>query len=361
MRALTVVPGHQDSLSLDEVDEPDASQGAILAEGLAVGVCGTDREIVAGEYGWAPEGEERLIIGHESLGRVREAPAASGFAVGDLIVGVVRRPDPVPCGACARGLFDMCRNGRYTERGIKEIHGYASELWRVEPEYAVKLDAVLDRVGVLMEPTTVVTKAWEQVEKVGARSWFEPKSVLITGAGPIGLLAAMLGVQRGLEVHVLDQVTTGPKPDLVADLGATYHHGGIEAAASAVDPDVLIEATGVGGLVFGAMRATATYGVVCLTGVSPKGRSLSVEAGSINREIVLENDAIIGSVNANLGHYRDAAASLAQADMQWLQRLVSRRVPLTDFAAAFTSQEDDVKVVIALDDTDDTRASTDRG
>lgn len=352
MRALTVVPGHQDSLSLHEVDEPDASQGAILAEGLAVGVCGTDREIVAGDYGWAPEGGERLIIGHESLGRVREAPASSGFSVGDLIVGVVRRPDPVPCGACARGLFDMCRNGRYTERGIKEIHGYASELWRVEPEYAVKLDAALDTVGVLMEPTTVVTKAWEQVEKVGERSWFEPKTALITGAGPIGLLAAMLGVQRGLDVHVLDQVSNGPKPDLVADLGATYHHDGIETAASAVDPDVLIEATGVGGLVFGAMRATATYGVVCLTGVSPKGRSLSVDAGSTNREIVLENDAIIGSVNANLDHYRDAAASLAQADTQWLQRLVSRRVPLTDFAAAFTAQEDDVKVVIALDDTE---------
>jgi len=103
--------------------------------------------------------------------------------------------------------FRLSRNGRYTERGIKEIHWYASELWRVEPEYAVKLEPALDRVGVLMEPTTVVTKAWEQVEKVAARSWLEPKTVLITGAGPIGLLAAMLGVQRGLTVHVLDQAS----------------------------------------------------------------------------------------------------------------------------------------------------------
>ena len=350
MKALTVAPGRQGSLSLDEVDGPDPHQGAILVDGLAVGVCGTDLEIVAGDYGWAPEGDERLIIGHESLGRVRDAPASSGFAPGDLIVGVVRRPDPLPCGACARGLFDMCRNGRYTERGIKEIHGFASEMWRVEPEYAVKLEPGLARVGVLMEPTTVVTKAWEQVEQVGARSWFDPTTVLITGAGPIGLLAAMLGVQRGLDVHVLDQVTSGPKPDLVADLGATYHHDGIEAAASALDPDILIEATGVGGLVFGAMQATASYGVVCLTGVSPKGRSLSVEAGSINRDLVLQNDAIIGSVNANLSHYRKAAASLAQADAQWLESLISRRVPLTDYGDAFTAQQDDVKVVITLGD-----------
>ena len=82
----------------------------------------------------------------------------------------------------------------------------------------------------LMEPTSVVAKAWDQIERVGHRAWFEPRSVLITGAGPIGLLAAMLGVQRGLDVHVLDRVITGPKPDLVSDLGATYHHGDIASA-----------------------------------------------------------------------------------------------------------------------------------
>ena len=80
-----------------------------------------------------------------------------------------------------------------------------------------------------------------------------------------------------------------------------------------------------------------------------QGRSLDVDAGSINREIVLENDVVIGSVNANLTHYRAAAASLAQADLAWLDRLVSRRVPLTSFQEAFRPQEDDVKVVIDLD------------
>ncbi len=155
-------------------------------------MCGTDKEIAAGDYGWAPPGHERLVIGHESLGRVREAPSGSGFSAGDLVVGVVRRPDPEPCGACAHGEFDMGRNGRYTERGIKEIDGYASQAWRVEADYAVKLDPRLAEVGVLMEPTTVVAKAWDQIEKVGGRAWFEPRRVLVTGAGPIGLLAAML-------------------------------------------------------------------------------------------------------------------------------------------------------------------------
>ena len=293
-------------------------------------------------------GQERLVIGHESLGRVREAPTSSDFTAGDLVVGVVRRPDPVPCGACAHGQFDMCRNGRYTERGIKELHGYGSDVWCVEPEYAVRLDEKLTDVGVLLEPTSVVAKAWDQVEKVGRRAWFEPRSVLVTGAGPIGLLAAMLGVQRGLDVHVLDRVTNGPKPDLVSDLGATYHHGDLDSAVGASAPDVIIEATGVGSLVFGAMQATTSYGIVCLTGVSSGGRSLRVDAGAVNRDIVLENDVVIGSVNANLAHYRAAAEAMAQADLDWLGRLVSRRVDLASFHDAFERQDDDVKVVITL-------------
>jgi threonine dehydrogenase-like Zn-dependent dehydrogenase len=244
----------------------------------------------------------------------------------------------------------MCRNGRYTERGIKEIDGYASQAWRVEADYAVKLDPRLAGVGVLMEPTTVVAKAWDQIERVGARAWFEPRRVLVTGAGPIGLLAAMLGVQRGLEVHVLDQVADGPKPRLVADLGATYHHEGLEKAVEGREPDVVIEATGVSRLVFGAVANNAANGIVCLTGVSPTGRMLQVDAGGLNRDIVLENDAIIGSVNANLRHYAAAAQSLAEADLDWLGRLISRRVPLEHYADAFTPHPDDVKVVIGLDD-----------
>jgi glucose 1-dehydrogenase len=348
MRALTTVPLHADSLELSEVPDPTPHEGDLLVDGLAVGVCGTDKEIARGDYGWAPPGQERLVLGHESLGRVREAPDGSDFAAGDLVVGVVRRPDPVPCGACAHGEFDMCRNGKYTERGIKQIDGYCSEQWTVESDYAVKLDPRLEHVGMLMEPTTVVAKAWEQVERIGARAWFEPKSVLVTGAGPIGQLAALLGQQRGLDVHVLDLVKDGPKPQLIKDLGGTYHHDDIGTVTDKVRPDVVIEATGVGSIVFGALSGTASYGIVCLTGVSSGGRTLPVDAGELNREVVLENDAMVGSVNANLRHYAQAAEALAKADLDWLGRLVTRRVPLAKFAEAFDPQKDDVKVAITL-------------
>ncbi|MET9684953.1 glucose 1-dehydrogenase [Streptomyces coeruleorubidus] len=348
MRALTVRPGAKDSLEVRDVPDPAPGAGELLVEGLAVGVCGTDKEIARGEYGWAPPGREWLVLGHESLGRVRQAPPASGFSPGDLVAGVVRRPDPEPCGACARGEFDMCRNGRYTERGIKEIDGYGAQAWCVEADYAVKLEPHLGRAGVLMEPATVVAKAWEQVERVGARSWFEPRRVLVTGAGPIGLLAALLGTQRGLDVHVLDRVTEGPKPTLVRDLGATYHAKDIEQVVAAVCPDVVIEATGASEPVFASLTGTAPYGVVCLTGVSPVGRRMTVDAGAINREIVLQNDAVVGSVNANLRHYRQAADALAAADLSWLERVITRQVPLERATEAFTPRPDDVKVVIEL-------------
>ena len=348
MKALTVIPGQAGSVEVTDVPEPEPGPGDLLVDGIAIGICGTDHEIAQGDYGWSPSDRERLVIGHESLGRVREALPASGFAEGDLVVGVVRRPDAVPCGACAHGEFDMCRNGRYTERGIKQIDGYGSERWRVEAEYAVKLDPALADVGMLLEPTSVVAKAWDQIDKVGSRSWFEPRTVLVTGAGPIGLLAGMIGVQRGLDVHLLDRVTSGPKPSIIESLGATYHTDDIDTVTKQLSPDVIIEATGVAELVVGAMGGTAGYGIVCLTGVSSGKHTIPIEASAINREMVLENDVVIGSVNANLDHYRAAADALAAADLAWLDRLVTRRIPLDKISGTFDRHDDDVKVVIDL-------------
>jgi glucose 1-dehydrogenase len=348
MRAITLIPGQPDSARLDDVPEPSEEQGDVLVDGLALGICGTDAEIVRGEYGYGPPpGEERLILGHESLGRVRECPDGSGFSPGDLVVGIVRRPDPEPCFCCARGEFDFCRNGRYTERGIKELHGYGSERWRVEADYAIRLDPALESVGVLMEPTSVVAKAWEQIERISERACHDMRSVLITGAGPIGLLAAMLGAQRGLEVHVLDTVKEGVKPELAQSLGATYHSGAVKDVGLV---DVVIEATGVGQVVLDALTITGAGGIVCLTGVSPAGRSIEVDVGMLNRTMVLENDVVFGSVNANRRHYDAAAEALGRADQEWLERVITRRVPLSRWAEALDrTGHDDVKVVVDLD------------
>jgi threonine dehydrogenase-like Zn-dependent dehydrogenase len=206
MRAVT---GTRGSLRVDEVPEPDPGLGSMLVEALAVGICGTDAEIAEGGYGWPPPGRDRLILGHESLGRVVD-PGPSGFEVGEHVVGIVRRPDPAPCPNCAVGEWDMCSNGGYTERGIKAVDGFMAERWRIEPEYAVRVDPRLGVLGVLLEPTTVVAKAWEQIAAIGRRTFWDPQTVLVIGAGPIGLLGALGGVQAGAEVHVLDRAETGP-------------------------------------------------------------------------------------------------------------------------------------------------------
>jgi threonine dehydrogenase-like Zn-dependent dehydrogenase len=344
MKAITVEPHKPGSARLEEVPEPDVREGSVLVEAVAVGVCGTDAEIVEGKYGWAPPGKTRLVLGHESLGRVADPGPTGGLKKGDLVVGIVRRPDPVPCPNCAVGEWDMCRNGQYTERGIKQIDGYMSERWRIEPEYAVKVDASLGLLGVLLEPTTVVAKAWEQVAAVGQRAFWEPRTVLVTGAGPIGLLAALLGMQRGLEVHVLDRVESGPKPELVRALGATYHTATV--AGIGFEPDVIVECTGVGQVIADSIQAVGAGGIVCLTGVGSGGRATGLATADVATEVVLRNNVIVGSVNANKRHWYKASEALARADRSWLARLVTRRERPEEFARALQRDPADIKVVV---------------
>ncbi|HET8540330.1 MAG TPA: glucose 1-dehydrogenase [Anaeromyxobacter sp.] len=344
MKAITVKPLGAGSARLEEVPEPDPRDGAVLVEAIAVGVCGTDVEIVEGKYGWAPPGKERLVLGHESLGRVIDPGPAPGLARGDLVVGIVRRPDPVPCPSCAVGEWDMCRNGKYTERGIKQLDGYMSERWRIEPEYAIKVDPTLGMLGVLLEPTTIVTKALEQVAAVSDRGFWEPQAALVTGAGPIGLLAAMLLRMHGLEVHVLDRIDSGPKPEIVRALGAIYHSGSVPGLK--LEPDVVVECTGVGQVITDAIQAAAPGGVVCLTGVGTGGRTGGPSAADLATDAVLKNKVIVGSVNANRRHWYRAGQALARADRGWLARLVSRRERPEEFARALDRRPDDVKVVV---------------
>jgi len=341
-----VVPGLKGSLDLSHMPEPTEADGPILVTTQAVGICGTDLEIVNAGFGAAPPGEERLILGHESLGRVVQAPASSGLYPGDLVVGIVRRRDPVPCPACAAGDWDMCANGLYTERGIKGRHGFASERFRTHPEHVVKVDAALGDLGVLLEPTSVVAKAWEHIELIGRRATWAPRKVLVTGAGPIGLLAALLSTQRGFETHVLDRVTTGRKPEMVEELGATYHLGSLAEAAS--NADIVIECTGVAQLVIDAVTHNAHNAIICLTGVSASGSSIEVDAGLLNRNMVLENDVVFGSVNANRRHYELAARALANADPDWLGGLLTRRVRIESWFEAYEPQADDIKTVLQL-------------
>jgi glucose 1-dehydrogenase len=342
-RAVTVAPGRASSAELETREPPSEQDGGLVIRTLAVGICGTDREILAGDYGTPPPGCERLILGHEFLGQVIEAPDGSAFDAGDRVAGIVRRPDPEPCAHCAAGEWDLCSNGRYTERGIKGRDGYAAEFVRLEPEYAIRVDEQLGIAGVLTEPASVVAKAWAEIDRFASRSRVSDSGdVLVTGAGPIGLLAAMMGVQRGHRVTVYDRTADGPKPELVRDLGADYR----TASFAHETFDIVLECTGVSSVIFDMFGRLRPNGILCLTGVSSGGHCLTVDIGEVNREMVLENTIVFGSVNARRCHYEAGVASLRRADPSWLARLITRRVTLDDWSAAFERRPGDVKVVL---------------
>ncbi len=348
MRALTVAPGVANSARVDEVADPPRSDGTVLVRARALGVCGTDRDIASGHYGWAPPGQERLVIGHESLGVVQDAPAGCGVNAGDLVVGIVRRPDPVPCPCCAVGEWDMCNNGLYTERGIKERNGFGSEFFRIEPDFLIKVDPALGTAGVLLEPTSVVAKAFDHTESIGqrSRSW-QPKTLLVTGAGPVGLLAALMGAQRGLEVHVLDHHDHPQKRRLVRALGGIYHVDNLQNL-NGFKPDILMECTGVPSVIRDTLGRTAPGGIVCLVGVTAPGHDFEVDIGLLNRTMVLDNETVFGTVNANRAHYEMAAEALERADKEWLNRMITRHEPVEMWTRALERQPDDIKVIVAF-------------
>jgi threonine dehydrogenase-like Zn-dependent dehydrogenase len=166
MQVITVMPGTVDSVALEDRPEPH-SVGSLLVEAIALGICGIDMDILAGSHGAPPKGRSRMVLGHESLGKVLKCPPNSGFAPGDMVVGIVRRPDPVPCKACAGGEWDMCENGLYTERGIKGLDGFGAERFQLEPEFAVRVESALGITAVLLEPASVLAKAWDHIEQIG--------------------------------------------------------------------------------------------------------------------------------------------------------------------------------------------------
>jgi glucose 1-dehydrogenase len=349
MKALMVEPRKASSLRIEDIAEPSPDQGEVLVRAVALGICGTDRDIINGSYGSPPPRHERLVLGHESLGVVEAAPAGAAVKKGDLVVGFVRTPDPLPCACCAAGEWDRCMNDGFLEHGVKGLDGFGRERYRLSADRLIKVDSSLGLRAVLTEPASVVAKAWEDVDRIGHRACWSPRRVLITGAGPVGLLAALLGFARRLDIHVYDHNATGDKPALARSLGVTYHSGELRDLPH--DFDVVIECTGASAVIADVVWRTAPDGVICLLGVTSPGRTSAVDLGDLNGRLVLGNRVMFGSVNANRRHYEAAHKALLAADRDWLNRLVTRRIPLAEWQTAFADVKGDVKTVLVFDTT----------
>ncbi len=355
MRAVVVTPKTPGSGRVTVLDEPQPRAGEALVRVREVGLDGTDAEIMEGQYGEPPPGDDYLIIGHESLGQVEKvATDVEGLSPGDWVVAIVRRPDPVPCRNRAAGEWDMCLNGQYTERGIKGLHGFLAEFYAEAPNFLVKVPAELSAVAVLLEPLTVVEKAVEQIGRIQSRLVWEPARAVVLGAGPIGLLAGILLRLKGIEVHFYDSAEHGLKRDIAEATGANHIWAserklGHELAAEIGPVDIVLEATGFGPLAFDAMDMAAPNRIVCLTGVSGGSRRLEVSADHLNLEMVLSNKVVFGTVNANRRHFDLGVRHLQEIEDRCpglSSRMITRRVPLEDIQRALERSSNHIKSVV---------------
>jgi threonine dehydrogenase-like Zn-dependent dehydrogenase len=352
MRALTVVPRRAGSAAVREVRDPSAGDGEVLVDVVRVGLCGTDAEIERGELGEAPAGSEMLILGHESFGRI--AKGRPGLPEGTPVVASVRRPDGCP--NCMRGEPDMCLWGKYTERGIVRLDGYCAERYAERPEYLFAVPEAIADVAVLLEPLTITEKGWRHLAAAQRRMTFwEPKRALVTGAGPVGILAAVLLRVRGLEVTVVERTEKPERRALLARIGAQYGATTVTPLDALAGPsglvDVIVEATGSAPVAFAAMRLVGPNGALILTSVTAGGRAVELPADEINKQLVLNNAIVLGTVNANAADFRQGITDLVAAETRWpgfLFSLITRRVPLERATEAVRHDPAQIKQVVEI-------------
>lgn len=346
------MPGRAGSGAVRDVPDPALAEGEVLVEVVRVGLCGTDAEIERGEYGLAPDGSDVLVLGHESFGRV--ARDAGGLKAGTPVVASVRRGDSCP--NCHAGEPDMCLWGGFRERGIKSLHGFCAERYAERPENLFAVPEAIAEVAVLLEPLTVSEKGWRQVSFAQRRmSVWEPRTAIVAGGGPVGMLAATKLRLLGLDVTVVERQHKPEKEALLARIGAGYAATSITSLEQIAERskriDVVVEATGNSAVAFECLRLVGANGAVVLTSVTGARRSLEVPADLINQNLVLDNVLVLGTVNAKSDDFRQGIADLSDAERRWpgfLGALITRRVTLEDAARALPHDPMQIKTVVEV-------------
>ena len=364
MKAIAIVPGTTTMRLVDRPEPSIAAPDEIKLRVIRVGICGTDREEAVGGRAQAPAGQKELVIGHEMFGQVLETGSAVTLVrPGDYAVFTVRRSCG-HCAPCGMNRSDMCETGEYGERGIWGVDGYQTEYVVDKEQYVVRVPPELEAIGVLTEPLTVVEKAIDEAVRVQfgrlpdalvTPNWLHGRRCLVAGLGPVGLLAAMVLRLRGAQVYGLDIVDADTKrPQWLATIGGSYIDGRLVHADEVDDKigtmDLILEATGAPGVAFNLLDALALNGVYALTGIPGGNGMLQIPGAELIRELVLDNQVMLGSVNAARGHFQMAVDDLAEANLRWgdhIATLITQRFIYTDFADALDHHDpDEIKVVV---------------
>lgn len=361
MQAVAVFPQERKVRLIDHPAPNIESPGQVKVRVLSVGVCGTDREITSFQYGTPPEGSEYLVIGHESLSQVIETgKRVSKVKPGDLVVLTVRRPCPHDyCMACRAGRQDYCYTGDFTERGIKQRHGYMTELVVEEEAYVNVVPGELRDVGVLVEPLTIAEKSLEQLRIVQQRLPWSSKQrcrAVVLGAGPVGLLGAMALTIAGFEVTVYSRSTKHEeKDDIVNAIGGRYiaaeDHSVDDLAKAVGQIDVVYEAIGASGVAFEVIKHLGPNAVFIFTGVPGRKGPIEVDTDTIMRDLVLNNQVILGSVNAPPQAFQAAIRDLGTFVKKWpaaVRSMITARFPIDQAMKPLSPGAGGIKNVIQV-------------
>ncbi len=369
MKAVGVIPGRRE-VGLFQHRMPDLRGGTdVKVRTIEVGICGTDREICTFAYGTPPSDSDYLVLGHEALGEVIEVGAGvTRFRVGDLVVPTVRRPCPHPtCPSCRDGRQDFCFTGEFTERGIKMVHGYMTEYFVEDQAHLNLVPKELSDVAVLVEPLTVAEKALAQVWQVQRRlNWDVDsnrpggmgagKTAVVLGAGPVGILGAMTLLVNGFKTYVYSRsAEPNPKASLVNSIGAKYISSQTTSPAEFAkivgNIDLVYEAVGQARISFDVLKILGLNGVFVFTGIPPVKPAIPIEADTLMRQMVLMNQAIIGTVNADRPAFESAIRDLGTFKQRWpqaLQSVITGRFPMESYRDLLLGKATGIKNVIRI-------------
>jgi threonine dehydrogenase-like Zn-dependent dehydrogenase len=370
MKAVAVFPRAQDVKLIEKLPPSLVEPDQVLLHVLDVGVCGTDKEICSFEYGTPPSGEDHLVIGHEALAEIVEVGSAvEGLREGDLVIPTVRRPCRHPeCQACRSGHQDFCYTGDFTERGIKEAHGFMAEYVVETERNLVPVPSHLREIAVLTEPLTIAEKALAQVFWLMQQRppWLEPDTpraerggdltALVLGVGPVGLLGAMTLSVAGFRTYVYSrELPPSPRTDLVAAVGATYASSQAvsfsDLAAEIGNVDLIYEAVGHSHFALEALQHLGQNGMYILTGIPGLQAFVETDPASTMRNLVLKNQVLLGTVNAGPDAFDAALRDLEEFRRRWPETtdaLIAGRYPPEQAIDLISGRPAGVKSVISF-------------
>ena len=355
MKAIVVKPGVKDSIHMRDMPDPKLKPDQVAVKMIRAGLCRTDAEIGHGIFGEAPQGDEYLILGHENFGVVEEVgKKVKAFKAGDLVVATVRRP--CRCFTCKAGQTDMCYAGGYKERGIVGSHGFMAEYYVESPRWLNKIPKAIADIGVLLEPMSVVEKGIDHAYLIQRRLAWKPRTGLVLGAGPIGLLAAAVMRARGLDTHVIGlELETDVRAQLAKKMGGSYHSIAnrtiLDAKMEMPPVDIAVDATGVARAAFIGMQMLGRNGVMCLLSLTGGAQTADQPIEKINQQLVLGNQVVFGSVNANAGHFEMGLTDFAVIERKWpgiLKQLITTRLPWDQYQQWFGGEGSGIKTTLEI-------------